>query len=112
MADRLYYDDVVLLNGRRGLVDRQHPYDPEKRLLFFEGGGSKWVVAADVEKLPAEFLGLPNDDHAPEPGQPLTLWEQIPHGFSSYLWWDTWDWCMYCGLSEAADIHVEEESSE
>ncbi|MGW3273604.1 hypothetical protein ACWDFH_19340 [Streptomyces kronopolitis] len=108
MADCFHYEDVVKLDGRRGLVDRDHsayPYDPNRRLVLFEGGGSKWAVAADVEKLTTVFLGLPNEDHAPEPAQPLTLWQQIPHGFDSYLWADSWDRCLYCGLPEAAEIH-------
>ncbi|MFC4498461.1 MULTISPECIES: hypothetical protein [Streptomyces] len=115
MADRIHFEDIVMLDGRRGIVDRdwsRYPHNPDKRLILLEGGGSKWAVAADVEKLPTVFLGMPNEDHAPEPGQPLTLWQQIPHGFDSYLWWDSWDRCMYCGLGGAASIHVEEDSSE
>ncbi|MFJ4686531.1 hypothetical protein [Streptomyces sp. NPDC088789] len=111
MAVCLHYEDVVLLDGRRGLVDRDwshYPHDPDKWLILFDGGGSKWVVAADVEKLPTVFLGMPNEDHVPEPGQPLTLWQQIPHGFDSYLCPDAWDRCMYCGLSEATEIHIPE----
>ncbi|MFF8283282.1 hypothetical protein ACF06W_11235 [Streptomyces albus] len=111
MAERLNYEDMVLLDGKRGLVDRDHghyPFDPNKRLVLFEGGGNRWAVASDVELLPTVFLGMPNEEHAPEPGQPLTLWQQIPHRFDSYTWHHTWDWCMYCGLSEAAGIHHRE----
>lgn len=111
MAECFHYEDVVLLDGRRGLVDRdwsQYPHDPNKRLVLFDGGGSEWAVAADVEKLPTVFLGLPNEDHAPEPGAPLTLWQQIPHVWDSYLWQDSRDECLYCGLHKAAETHIPE----
>ncbi|MEU1552217.1 hypothetical protein ABZ517_05770 [Streptomyces scabiei] len=108
MAQCIHFDDVVLLDGRRGLVDRDHseyPYDPNKHLVLFEGGGSKWAVASDVEKLSAVFLGMPNEEHMPQPGQELTLWQQIPHSFDSYVWPDSWDRCLYCGLPESTEIH-------
>ncbi|KOT51135.1 MULTISPECIES: hypothetical protein [Streptomyces] len=111
MASCIHYGDIVQLGGRRGIVDRdwtRYPHDPNRRLILLEGGGSKWAVAKDVEKLPVLFLGMPNPGHAPLPGQPLTLWRQIPHGFDSYLWPDSWDRCLYCGLSEAAEIHPRE----
>ncbi|MCX5103473.1 hypothetical protein [Streptomyces sp. NBC_00439] len=107
----MHFEYLVTLNGRRGIVDRDHshyPSDPNKRLVLFEGGGNQWATAKDVVVLPTEFLGMPNEDHMPEPGQPLTLWQQIPHCFDSYLWPDSWDRCMYCGLSGAAEIHTSE----
>ncbi|MFF8918056.1 hypothetical protein ACF08M_33320 [Streptomyces sp. NPDC015032] len=107
----MHFESVVTLNGRRGIVDRDHshyPFDPNKRLVLFEGGGNQWATAKDVVVLPTEFLGMPNEDHMPQPGQPLTLWQQIPHSFDSYLWPDSWDRCMYCGLPEAARIHISE----
>lgn len=112
MAKCLHVDDVVLLDAVRGIVDREwtrYPRTPDKHLVFLEGGGSRWVKSRDVTKLPAVFLGMPNEGHAPEPGEPLTLWQQIPHVFNSYLWPDSWDRCMYCGLAElgaAKEIHV------
>ncbi|MFD7661298.1 hypothetical protein [Streptomyces sp. NPDC059788] len=111
MADRIHYEDIVQLDGRRGIVDRdwtRYPYDPNRRLILLEGGGRQWAVAKDVEKLASVFLGMPNEHHAPEPGDPLTLWQQIPHGFNSYLWRDSWDRCMYCELCEAAENHIRE----
>ena len=111
MADCIHYEDVVLLDGKRGLVDRDHsryPFDPNKRLILFEGGGSQWAVAKDVETLSTIFLGMPNENHAPEPGEPLTLWQKLPHVWDSYLWPDSWDRCMYCDLPEVAEIHVPE----
>ncbi|MFD9815198.1 hypothetical protein [Streptomyces sp. NPDC059080] len=115
MADSIAYEDIVRLAGRRGIVDRewsQYPARPGRHLILgfnSEGGGWAWAEAKDVEKLSTEFLGMPNEEHAPEPGQPLTLWQQIPHGFDSYLWPDSWDRCMYCGLSQAGEIHIPDE---
>lgn len=113
MAGCIHYEDIVRYEGRRGIVDRewsQYPAKPGVRLLlgFLEDGGG-WVWAADtaVEKLPTVFLGMPNEHHMPKPGEPLTLWQEIPHGFDSYLWSDV-SWsaqCLYCGLPEGAEIH-------
>ncbi|MGW6604830.1 hypothetical protein [Streptomyces sp. NPDC055036] len=114
MADCIHFEEIVRLAGRRGIVDRgwsRYPARPDVRLILgfrSEGGGYAWAEAKDVEKLSTEFLGMPNEDNMPIPGQPLTLWQQIPHGFDSYLWPDSWDRCMYCGLSEAAEIHIEQ----
>jgi hypothetical protein len=111
---RPYFGDLVILTGVRGIVDREwSQYDPDGKrkgwhLVLFEDGTAKWGPPAELERLHAEFIGLPNEWNAPEPNQPLTLWQQIPHGFDSYLWsnipWDAS--CMYCGLAESTEIHT------
>ena len=115
MAECIHFEEIVRYAGRRGIVDRDwsaYPAKPGVRLILGfaeEGGGYAWATAGDVEKLTTVFLGMPNEDHMPKPGEPLTLWQQIPHGFDSYLWQDSWDRCMYCGLSEADGPHVQED---
>lgn len=116
MADCVHYEDIVRYVGRRAIVDREwseYPARPGVRMLLgfaADGGGWVWADLKNVEKLPTVFLGMPNEDHMPEPGEPLTLWQQIPHEFDSYLWSDSWSArCLYCGLPQGAEIHTQQE---
>ncbi|MEV5264757.1 hypothetical protein [Streptomyces werraensis] len=118
MAECIHYEEIVRYRGRRAIVDRdwsQYPARPDVRLLLGfaeDGGGTAWVTADAVEKLPTVFLGMPNERNLPEPGQPLTLWQQIPHGFDSYMWSDmSWEaQCLYCGLPKKNAIHPEDDN--
>lgn len=110
---RIYSDDMVLLNGRRGIAHRQHtayPFDPNKWLIVFTDGGDgkEWVTFEDVTKLREEFIGMPAEDRFPE--EPIALWQTLPHAFDERLTWDaTWDKhgiCLYCGLKGFARIHT------
>ncbi|MFK0154101.1 hypothetical protein ACIQVK_18770 [Streptomyces sp. NPDC090493] len=117
MADRIHYEEIVRYEGGRVIVDRaQTRYDrPGVRLLLGfaeDGGGWAWASPGSVEKLSTVFLGMPNENHAPEPGEPLRLWQQIPHTVDSCLWSDIgWSQrCMYSGLPESSSVHPKEDS--
>jgi hypothetical protein len=108
---KVYFGDMVALNGLVGIVDEEWSrYDPEGkragwRKVLFVDGTYAWGPPADLERLHAEFIGMPNKGHYPEFGEPLTLWQQIPHGYNEYLTWDMDAGCMFCGLPEASEIH-------
>lgn len=118
MAECIHYGEIVRYEGRRGIVGKHwHQYPPRPGvhlILGFaeDGGGTAWAKAEDVEKLPTVFLGMPNEYNLPEPGQPLTLLQQIPHNFDSYLWSDmSWEaQCAYCGLPKTNPIHPEDDN--
>lgn len=110
------YEDLVRWRDMVGIVDREwSEYDPAGerdgwRLVLFEGGTQKWGPPNEIERLSAEFLGMPNENHFPNYGDPLTLWQQIPHGYDEYLTWDMDAGCMYCGLAESHEVHIPEEN--
>jgi hypothetical protein len=112
---RVYVDDLVTWQGVRGLVDREYSaYDPEKRwkgwhLVLLETGLRVWLSPEllKARQLRAEFIGMPNEDHFPLFGQPLTLWQTIPHEFDEYLTHNMNAGCMFCGLPYGADVHID-----
>lgn len=110
------WGDVVILNGIRGIVgDEWSAYDPTGEhkgwhLIHLEGGGKKWASPDSLERQSAEFIGMPNEDHAPEFMNPLTLWQQIPHEYNEYLTHDMDSGCMYCGLHYGDQVHIKDPS--
>lgn len=109
------YEDLVRWRDMVGIVDREwSDYDRDGlregwHLVLFEGGLWKWGPPNEFERLSAEFLGMPNEDHFPNYGEPLTLWQQIPHEYDEYLTWDMDSGCVYCGLPESHPVHPSEE---
>ncbi|KJK56122.1 hypothetical protein [Saccharothrix sp. ST-888] len=112
-----YLYDVVRVAGRRGLVvntllGAASPGELIRVSAFkSDGGGQGTFRRSDVEKLSAEFVGMPNENHYPKFGQPITSWQQIPHEFDEYLTWGMDAGCMYCGAAESHPIHINDEES-
>lgn len=110
------FEDLVRWSGLVGIVDRDWSrYDPTGerkswRLVLFEGGVSVWGPPDAIERLSAEFIGMPNAVRAPTFGDPIESWQQIPHEYDEYLTWGMDAGCMFCGLREDNEIHINEEA--